>query len=125
MSIIDMYFLELFVYLEAILNANSPLLSEFSTILLTVSSVLDGFCSTKAFRHSNRDMGVYPECSEGKIQGSKPLYQVFKNLYSFKLGVHDSIIPTWTQVTTPRIHLSSGLFTVTMSRHSRKRDRVR
>src|SRR5258708_23354328 len=54
-STMNIYFSELSVYVEAIINAISPSSSTFSTTILTVSSILDAFYSTKVCRQINKD----------------------------------------------------------------------
>ncbi len=51
----NIYFSELSVYTEVIINAISPSSSTFLTTILTVSSILDGFYSTKVCRQINKD----------------------------------------------------------------------
>ncbi len=87
MNIMNLFFLELFVYTEASLNAISPILLETSTIILTVSLILNVFCSTKICRHRNRGH----ECLSRVLRGPKykeaRLYVEFSKTYPFSNSV--------------------------------------
>ncbi len=70
----DINFSELSVYTEAIINAISPSSSTFSTTILTVSSILDGFYSS-----------LYPECSECLNMREQDSISSFQNPTHFQI----------------------------------------
>jgi hypothetical protein len=82
MSIMNIYFLELFVHMEAILNAIFSLTVRIFDYFLTVSSVLDGFCSTKVCRHSNRDHGCLSRVFRGPKYKGVSLCIEFSKTYA-------------------------------------------
>src|SRR5258708_16648979 len=88
-STMNIYFPELSVYTEAMINAISPSSSTFSTIILTVSSIL---VQQKFVDRVIEAISVHPECSEDQKYEGTSLHIKFSKSYPFSNPFNDSTV---------------------------------
>ena len=99
----NIYFSELSVYVEAIINAISPSSSTFSTTILTVSSILDAFYSTKVCRQINKDHACLSRVLRVPIYERARLYTEFSKTYPFS-NLVSMIVPKEMERRKVRTH---------------------
>src|SRR5258707_12440710 len=102
-STMNIYFSELSVYVEAIINAISPSSSTFSTTILTVSSILDAFYSTKVCRQINKDHACLSRVLRVPIYERARLYTEFSKTYPFS-NLVSMIVPKEMERRKVRTH---------------------